>query len=87
MPWRYQLSGGSYLVDEGAMTESEAYEFVAKWHDKLARGCKEISEDEPRIGKEIRDKAAAAGAHHAASAASLRNLAWQTRRKELGIAA
>lgn len=69
------------------MTESEAYEFVAKWHDKLALGCKEISEDEPRIGKEIRDKAAAAGTHHAASAASLRSLAWQSRRKELGITA
>lgn len=67
------------------MTEAEAYELAAKWHDKLERGCREIANDEPRIEQAIRTKALAAAMHHAASATGLRNLAWQSRRRVMGI--
>ncbi|MBX4941150.1 hypothetical protein [Rhizobium binae] len=51
---------------------AEAYYLAANWHDKNAADCEAISRDEPRIGKEMREKARAAAVHHKASAAGLR---------------
>lgn len=49
-----------------------AYELAAQWHDKNARGCEEIANDDPRIAPDIRERALVAAKHHAASAAGLR---------------
>lgn len=54
------------------MELADAYETAAKWHDKCAIGCREISLDDPRIGVMARDRAAHAAKHHLASAAGLR---------------
>lgn len=59
-----------------------AYELAAQWHDKHARGCREIAEDY-RVGKDIQGKARCAERHHAASAAGLRLAAIDIRRKAL----
>lgn len=61
------------------MTTDEAYELAAQWHDKQAQGCRDIAADEPRISAEVRERAAIAAKHHAASAAGLRNVAQQLR--------
>lgn len=58
-------------------------EKAAAWHDKNARICKEIAADDPRIGADARAKAATAAAHHAASAAGLRHIIYEERRKLL----
>lgn len=65
------------------MTTAQAYEIAAIWHDKQAAGCRAIARDEPRIAAHIRDKAAEAAKHHAASAAGLRLAAMELRRKIL----
>jgi hypothetical protein len=65
------------------VNEADAYEVAARWHDKQAAGCRAIARDEPRIGADIRSKAADAAKHHAASAAGLRIAAVELRRKEL----
>lgn len=51
---------------------ADAYNLAAKWHDKNAADCSTIADDEPRIGAEVRRRAAEAAIHHRASAAGLR---------------
>lgn len=51
---------------------ADAYYLAAKWHDKNAADCEAISRDDPRIGKDVREKARTAAIHHRASAAGLR---------------
>lgn len=53
-------------------TKADAYYLAAEWHDKQAAGCDEMAKDEPRLGTEIRQRAAANAVHHRASAAGLR---------------
>lgn len=65
------------------MTPEEAYEFAAQWHEKQAKYCLEISQDDMRVSQDIRDKALAAMKHHNASAVGLRHYASQLHRKEL----
>lgn len=62
---------------------SSAYELAALWHDKNARGCQAIADDDPRIEDHIRSKAREAAKHHAASAAGLRLAAIEHRRRNL----
>jgi len=59
-----------------------AYELAAQWHDKNARGCRDIADD-IRVGVDIQVKAMVASKHHAASAAGLRLAATEIRRKQL----
>lgn len=61
---------------------ADAYEIAADWHDKQARMCRDISEDDPRIAKVDRDRALQAAKHHAASSAGLRLAALNIRRKK-----
>lgn len=56
-----------------------AYELAAQWHDKQAAACRDMANDEPRLAKDIRDRAAQAAMHHGASAAGLRLAATQAR--------
>lgn len=56
-----------------------AYYLAAEWHDKQAAACRDIANDEPRLAKDIRDRAAQAAIHHGASAAGLRLAASQAR--------
>lgn len=63
-----------------------AYELAAQWHDKNARGCREIADDDPRIAADIRERALTAAKHHAASAAGLRLAATEQRRRSLPAA-
>lgn len=65
------------------MTNVEAYEIAAEWHDKQARTCRSVAGDWPRIGADAAERALQAAKHHAASAAGLRNAAKDLRRKEL----
>jgi hypothetical protein len=58
-----------------------AYELAAEWHDKNARGCREIADDYLRVGDDTANKAYAAAQHHAASAAGLRLAAIEQRRE------
>jgi hypothetical protein len=60
-----------------------AYELAAQWHDKNAKGCLVIANDDPRIEDHIRTRAREAAKHHAASAAGLRLAAIEARRKAL----
>jgi len=62
---------------------AEAYEIAAKWHDKCAVGCREISLDDPRIAVQMRNQAADAAKHHLASAAGLRLAAINIRRRDM----
>ena len=57
-----------------------AYYLAAQWHDKQAAACKIMANDEPRLARDIRDRAAQAAIHHGASAAGLRLAATQIRR-------
>ncbi len=59
---------------------ADAYYLAAEWHDKQAAACRDIANDEPRLAKDIRDRAAQAAIHHDASAAGLRLAATQIRR-------
>lgn len=65
------------------MQTADAYEIAANWHDKQARGCQSIYEDDPRIAANIRERARVAAIHHRAAAAGLRLAAVEIRRKEL----
>lgn len=58
-----------------------AYEIAAQWHDKNARGCREIADDYLRVGNDVANRAYAAAKHHDASAAGLRLAAIEQRRK------
>lgn len=49
-----------------------AYYLVAQWHDKQAADCEAMARDEPRLGPDIRDRAAENARHHRGSAAGLR---------------
>lgn len=53
-------------------TKARAYYLAAEWRDTQAKGCEEMSKDEPRFTADIRGKAAANAVHHRASAAGLR---------------
>lgn len=57
-----------------------AYYLAAQWHDKQAAACRDMAKDEPRLAKDIRDRAAQAAIHHGASAAGLRLAASKIRR-------
>ncbi len=35
-----------------------AYYLAAQWHDKQAAACRGIAKDEPRLAKDVRDRAA-----------------------------
>ena len=61
---------------------ADAYYLAAKWHDKQAAGCEAMAKDEPRLGADIRKRAAANAVHHGASAAGLRLAATQLLRAE-----
>lgn len=54
------------------LTEAEAFEAVAQWHDKNARMCLEASRDDPRMNEDDRRRAFDAHRHHAGSAAAIR---------------
>ncbi len=71
------------MTDQSAL--ADAYDLAAKWHDKNAKGCEAISRDEPRIGQDVRKRAAEAATHHRGSAAGLRLAAVDLRRKELPV--
>lgn len=60
-----------------------AYELAAQWHDKNARGCRDIADDYLRVGPDVARSAREAAKHHAASAAGLRLAAIDMRRKEM----
>lgn len=60
-----------------------AYELAAQWHDKNARGCRDIADDYLRVGPDVARSAREAAKHHAASAAGLRLAATEQRRKSL----
>lgn len=68
------------------VTPDKAYELAAQWHDKQAKHCREISNDEPRIDAKVRASALVAMKHHSASAAGLRHVAVEMRRKNLPFA-
>ncbi len=57
-----------------------AYYLAAQWHDKQAAGCEAMARDEPRLGSDIRARAAENARHHRGSAAGLRLAATQIRR-------
>ncbi|MBY3333770.1 hypothetical protein HFN98_24580 [Rhizobium laguerreae] len=57
---------------EDKRTTANAYYIAAQWHDKQAADCDVMAKDEPRLGPEIRQRAAANAVHHRASAAGLR---------------
>lgn len=59
------------------------YEIAAEWHDKQARMCEDVANDDPRIGPDVRQKAKAASTHHRASAAGLRMAASDAARNAL----
>lgn len=65
------------------MIEPHPYEIAAIWHDRQAKYCEDIADDEPRIGKDVRDRARIAAGHHRASAAALRSSAVEHRRVAL----
>ena len=60
-----------------------AYYLAAQWHDKQAAACKIMANDEPRLARDIRDRAAQAAIHHGASAAGLRLAATQLARSAM----
>lgn len=64
------------------MDLAKAYEIAAEWHDKHAKGSREIADD-IRVGEDIQAKARYAAKHHAASAAGLRHAAIEHRRNRL----
>lgn len=66
------------------MDLSTAYELAAQWHDKNARGCRDVADDYLRVGPDIAKKAKEAAVHHAGSAAGLRLAAIELRRKAIG---
>ncbi|NTF69397.1 hypothetical protein [Rhizobium rhizogenes] len=69
------------MTDQRAL--AEAYYLAAEWHDKNAAGCDAIARDEPRIGHDIRQRAASNAIHHRGSAAGLRLAASQLLRANL----
>jgi hypothetical protein len=60
-----------------------AYYLAAQWHDKQAAGCEAMAKDEPRLGPDIRARAAENARHHRGSAAGLRLAATGLGRKAL----
>lgn len=63
------------MTESIATTPSQlaaAYYLAAQWHDTQAAGCEAMSKDEPRLGLEIRARAAENAKHHRGSAAGLR---------------
>lgn len=58
-----------------------AYELAAQRHDKQAAGCEAMVRDEPRLGPDIRARAAENARHHRGSAAGLRLAATGLRRR------
>lgn len=48
---------------------------AANWHDYQADGFRKMSQDEPRLSSDIRNKAVQAATHHGASAVGIRQLA------------
>lgn len=66
------------------MDLAAAYELAAQWHDKNARGCRDIADDYMRVGPDVARNAKEAAKHHAASAAGLRLAAIELRRKTIG---
>jgi len=70
-------------TNELKVTKSQAYYLAAEWHDKQAALCATIEADEPRIEARIRERAGEAARHHRASAAGLRLVAIEFRRKAL----
>ncbi|MBY5553742.1 hypothetical protein J0664_05975 [Rhizobium leguminosarum] len=64
---------------------ANAYYLAAKWHDKQAAACDVMAKDEPRLGPEIRKRAAANAVHHRASAAGLRLSATGLHRAAIAI--
>lgn len=65
------------------LTKALAYEITADWHDAQAFAFRTMSEDEPRIDKLMRERAADALKHHAGSAAALRIASANLRRAAL----
>jgi len=56
---------------------AQAYYLAAEWHDKQAADCEQMAKDEPRLGADIRARAAENAKHHRGSAAGLRLAATQ----------
>jgi len=73
---RLEASGRSIVhkdeIHAPSVERDDAFEQVAKWHDKHSRSAREIADD-IRVGPEIQAKALVAANHHAASAAAIRN--------------
>lgn len=71
------------VVTDTMVERADAFEEVAKWHDKNARLCLEASKDDPRLNADDRRRAFEAHKHHAASAAAIRNKISDERRAAL----
>lgn len=63
---------------------SDAYYFVADWHERQARTFLEMSRDEPRIDAATRARSKEAAWYHNGSAAALRLAATNARRALIG---
>jgi hypothetical protein len=59
-------------VEADKRKRAEAYYLAAEWHDTQAKGCEDMSKDEPRLSGAVRQKAHDNAVHHRASAAGLR---------------
>jgi hypothetical protein len=64
------------------LQRADAYFIAAYWHDEQAAGCDAMAKDDPRLGAEIRKRAAANAVHHRACAAGLRLSATGLLRKD-----
>ena len=60
------------MIPTNPLHTADAYFVAAYWHEKQASGCEDMARDEPRLGEEIRKRAAANAVHHRGSAAGLR---------------
>lgn len=73
------------LVEMAYSDKRAAYYYrAAQWHDKQAAVCEAMARDEPRLGPDIRARAAENAKHHRGSAAGLRLAATGLERKEMG---
>jgi|GEM_PF-6932641 len=89
---KYMIAHGSAAVQAARIIaavskerdeKARGYELAAQWHDKQREACLAVANDDPRVGRIIREKAAFAAIHHGASAAGLRNAASELKRRNI----
>ena len=71
----HDATGGRPTAGLAMTTPSQlaaAYYLAAQWHDTNALYCEAMAKDEPRLGPDIRARAAENAKHHRGSAAGLR---------------